>query len=100
MKIRKGDEVIILTGKDKGGRGEVLFIDPKKSMVLVSGINQVKKHKKPSADSPGQVVNFEKPLHISNVSLIENNRPARVGFKIEDGKKVRIFKKSGKRVDK
>jgi large subunit ribosomal protein L24 len=100
MKIRRGDEVVILAGKDRGKIGEILSIDLEKNKVLVSGVNQVKKHKKPMAGSPGQIVSFEKPVHISNVSLIENNRPTRVGFKIEDDKKVRIFKKSGKKVDR
>lgn len=97
-KIKKGDTVVVLTGKDKGKTGEVLTVTPKQQKVLVAGVNVVKKHKKPTMNSQGQIVEMEKPVHISNVSLIENGKPARVGFKIEDGKKFRIFKKTGNKV--
>lgn len=100
IKIKNGDRVMILAGKDRGKAGEVLFVDAKNKKVLVSGVNQVKRHRKPTADSPGQIVDFEKPIHISNVSLVEDGKPAKVGFRIENGKKIRIFKKSGKGVDK
>lgn len=94
-KIRKGDKVIVLTGKCKGKEGEVLAVSPKNNKVLVSGINIVKKHKKPTANTPGQIIEIEKMIDISNVSLIENGKPSKIGFKIENGKKVRVFKKSG-----
>lgn len=97
-KIKKGDTVIVLTGKDKGKTGEVLSVNPKEQKVLVAGVNIVKKHRKPTANSQGQIVEMEKPVHVSNVSLTENGKPARVGFKVEDGKKVRIFKKTGNKV--
>lgn len=97
-KIKKGDTVMVLVGKDKGKTGEVLSFSPKENKVLVAGVNIVKKHKKPTMNSQGQIVEVEKPIHISNVSLIEDGKPARVGFKIEDGKKFRIFKKSGNKV--
>ncbi len=97
-KIKKGDTVIVLTGKDKGKTGEVLSVNHKEQKVLVAGVNIVKKHRKPTANSQGQIVEMEKPVHVSNVSLTENGKPARVGFKVEDGKKVRIFKKTGNKV--
>lgn len=97
-KIKKGDTVMVLVGKDKGKTGEVLSVSPKENKVLIAGVNIVKKHKKPTVNSQGQIVEVEKPIHISNVSLIEDGKPARVGFKIEDGKKFRIFKKSGNKV--
>lgn len=97
-KIKKGDTVMVLVGKDKGKTGEVLSVSPKENKVLIAGVNIVKKHKKPTINSQGQIVEVEKPIHISNVSLIEDGKPARVGFKIEDGKKFRIFKKSGNKV--
>lgn len=97
-KIKKGDTVMVLVGKYKGKTGEVLSVSPKENKVLIAGVNIVKKHKKPTMNSQGQIVEVEKPIHISNVSLIEDGKPARVGFKIEDGKKFRIFKKSGNKV--
>ncbi len=97
-KIKKGDKVIILTGKDKNKTGEVLSVSPKDNKVVVAGINIVKKHKKPTMNTPGQIISVEKPIDVSNVSLIENGKPAKVGFKIEDGKKIRIFKKTGNKV--
>lgn len=97
-KIKKGDKVIVLAGKDKGKTGEILSVDAKNNKVVVAGINMVKKHKKPTNSTPGQIVSVEKPMDVSNVSLMEDGKPARVGFKIEDGKKVRVFKKTGNKV--
>lgn len=97
-KIKKKDTVIVLAGKDKGKTGEVLTVLPKEERVIVAGINMAKKHKKPTANTPGQILNIEQPIHISNVSLVEDGKPAKVGFKVEDGKKVRIFKKTGNKV--
>ena len=97
-KIKKGDTVVILAGKDKGKTGEIITVMPKEEKVVVSGINMAKKHKKPTMNTPGQIISVEQPIHISNVSLIEDGKPAKVGFKIEDGKKVRFFKKSGNKV--
>ncbi len=97
-KIKKGDTVVVLTGKSKGKTGEVLSVSPKDERVIVAGVNVVKKHKKPTMNTPGQIVSVEKSIHVSNVSLVENGKPAKVGFKIEDGKKVRVFKKTGNKV--
>jgi large subunit ribosomal protein L24 len=102
-KIRKGDDVIVLTGKDKDKRGTVLrVIDDQR--VVVENINMVKKHQKPNPNrgEPGGIVDREAPLHISNVALYNpvTSKADRVGFKIlEDGRKVRVFKSNGEAVD-
>lgn len=105
MYIKKGDIVAILAGKDyKRGEvttGEVLKVLTEDNKVIVSGINVVKKHVKPNAQNPqGGIVEKEAPIHASNVALIDpvSKKPTRVGYKIEDGKKVRISKSSGKAV--
>ncbi|MDR2777484.1 MAG: 50S ribosomal protein L24 [Rickettsiales bacterium] len=98
-KIRKNDRVVVIAGRDKGKIGDVLLVIPRENRVLVSGVNVVKRHKKPTTESPGQVLSFEKPIHMSNVSLVDNGKAGRVGFQIEDGKKFRVFKRSKRRVD-
>ncbi|ATD31349.1 50S ribosomal protein L24 [Macrococcoides bohemicum] len=98
MHIKKGDKVIVITGKDKGKTGTVIEALPKKDRVVVEGVNIVKKHQKPTQMNPeGGIVEFEAAIHVSNVMLIDpkTNKPTRVGTKIEDGKKVRVAKKSG-----
>jgi large subunit ribosomal protein L24 len=95
-KIRKGDEVVIITGKDKGKRGTVLAIGEDK--VMVEGLNLVKKHVKPNPmkGTTGGVESKTMPLHISNVALVDaNGKPSRVGIKVEEGKKVRFLKTTG-----
>ena len=98
-RIRKGDLVEVIAGKDKGRRGKVLRVYPKKNRVLVQGINIVKKHmRQRSADMPGGIVEMEAPIHISNVMPVCSrcNRGVRVGFKIlEDGTKMRICRRCG-----
>lgn len=97
-KIKKGDEVIVIAGKDKGKKGSVLSVLPKESRVVVQGVNVAKRHQKPSAMSAGGIESKEASLHISNVSLIDpkDGKPTRAGFKTEkDGSKVRIAKRSG-----
>lgn len=99
MKIKKGDTVRVIAGKDKGKEGTVEKVFPSKERVIVKGVNIVKKHQKPTNANPnGGIVEVEAPIHVSNVMLIDpsNNEPTRVGFKIEDGKKVRVSKKTGK----
>jgi large subunit ribosomal protein L24 len=98
MKIKKGDQVIVLTGKDKGKKGEVLKAIPTENRVVVSGVNVVKKHNKPTQLSPGGIDSKELSIHISNVALIDPKKgtATRIGFKtLKDGKKVRVAKKSG-----
>ena len=101
-KIKKGDRVVVLTGKDKGRQGQVLQVMPKESRVLVGGINMVKRHTKPSQGDPnGGIKSKEASLHISNVAYIDpkSGAPTRVGFKIDGDKKVRVALKSGEVID-
>ena len=101
MFIKKGDKVVVITGKDKGKVGIVKEALPKKDRVVVEGVNIVKKHTKSSQDAPqGGRIEFEAPIHVSNVMLQdpETGKPTRVGFEVKDGKKVRISKKSGKEI--
>ncbi|MBR6412315.1 MAG: 50S ribosomal protein L24 [Alphaproteobacteria bacterium] len=97
MKIKKGDQVIVITGRDKGKTGEVIQAMPKESKVLVRGINLVKRHTKPTQENAGGIVSKEKPIHVSNVALIDpkSGKATRVGIKLDKGQKVRIAKKSG-----
>jgi large subunit ribosomal protein L24 len=102
MHVKKGDTVKVISGKDKGKQGVILEAYPKKNRVLVEGVNVMKKHAKPSQDNPqGGILNQEAPIHSSNVMPLDpkSGEPTRVGFKIEDGKKVRIAKKSGEALD-
>ncbi|MCR5535882.1 MAG: 50S ribosomal protein L24 [Succinivibrio sp.] len=98
-KIRKNDEVIVLTGKDKGKNGKVLQVFPSEHKVLVEGINKHQKHQKanPNLNQEGGIVAKEAPLDVSNVAIYnpDTKKADRVGFKIEDGKKVRFFKSNG-----
>ena len=102
-KIKKGDYVVVLTGADKGRKGEVLKVSPKEERVVVKGVRLVKRHVKPSqADPDGGIQQFEAPIHVSNVAHIDpkDDVPTRVGFKVlKDGKKVRVAKKSGEVID-
>lgn len=101
-KIRKGDRVIVLAGKDKGREGEVIRAMPKEGRVVVAGVNMVTRHQKPTqADPQGGLKRFEAPIHVSNVALKDpkTGKPARVGFAVRDGKKVRVLKGSGEVID-
>ena len=97
-KIKKGDSVVVLTGKDKGRKGTVTKVLPTEGRVVVQGVNMVQRHTRPSQTNPnGGIVNKEASLHISNVAIADpsSGKPTRVGFKIEGDKKVRVAKKSG-----
>ena len=101
-KIKKGDRVVVLTGKDKGRQGQVLQVLPKDNRVLVAGVNMVKRHTRPTQGDPqGGIKNKEATLHISNVAYIDpkSGEPTRVGFKVDGDKKVRVAKKSGEVID-
>jgi large subunit ribosomal protein L24 len=103
LKIRKGDRVIVLAGRDRGKTGEVLRVDPKDSRLLVQGVNMIKRHTKQKPGEPGGIVDKEAPIHISNVAHIDpkDNKPTRVGFKVvEGGRKVRFAKRSGEIIDR
>lgn len=102
MKIKKGDRVVVLTGKDKGARGEVLSVDPTEARVIVQGVNVVKKHKKPTQTSAGGIEQIEKSVHVSNVALVDPkaDKATRVGYSVlKDGKKVRVARASGETID-
>ena len=101
-KIKKGDRVVVLAGRDKGRQGEVLRVMPKEERVVVQGLNLVKRHTRPSqADPQGGIRNKEAPIHISNVAFVDpkSGEPTRVGFRMEGDKKVRYAKKSGEVID-
>ena len=98
MHVKKGDKVQIISGKDKGKQGVILEAYPSKNRVIVEGINVVKKHSKPTQVNPqGGIVEQEAAIHVSNVMPLDpkSNEPTRVGYKVENGKKIRIAKKSG-----
>ncbi|MGC2857078.1 50S ribosomal protein L24 [Novispirillum sp. DQ9] len=103
QKIRKGDTVVVLTGKDKGKSGQVLKALPQESRVVVQGINVVKRHQRATAMAQGGIIEKEASLDVSNVAHIDpkDGKPTRVGFKVlEDGRKVRVAKRSGEILDK
>ena len=100
MKIKKGDTVRVIAGKDKGKEGKVLAVDSKKARVTVEGVNMITKSMKPSvANQQGGIVNREAPFAISNVMVLVDGQPTRVGYRIEGDKKVRYAKKTGKAID-
>jgi large subunit ribosomal protein L24 len=101
MKIKKGDQVIVLTGKDKGKKGEVLQAMPTENRIIVQGVNVATQHKKPTQTSAGGIEKNEKSIHVSNVALADpkGGKATRVGYKVlKDGKKVRVARKSGETV--
>ena len=101
FKIKKGDEVIVLAGKDKGKKGKIVKLLPKINKAIVSDINKVKKHQKPGNNEPGGIIEKDMPLHISNVAFFDatSNKGTRIGYTInKSGKKVRVNKKSGKEI--
>jgi len=103
MHVKKGDKVVVISGKDKGKQGTILEAYPKQNRVLVEGINIVKKHSKPSQINPqGGIISKEAAIHVSNVMPLDpkSGKPTRVGYKIENGKKVRVAKISGESLDK
>lgn len=99
MKIKKGDNIIVLAGKDKGKTGVVAQAFPRTEQVIVEGVNVATRHQKNRrARSQGQIIEKSVPIHVSNVALVENKKPVRVGYVIENGTKTRISRKSGKTV--
>ncbi|HEX7217383.1 MAG TPA: 50S ribosomal protein L24 [Methylomirabilota bacterium] len=107
-KIRRDDEVVVISGKDRGKTGRVLRVDPKKSKVFVEGLNIVKRHQRPSqvpnaqrAETVGGVIEKEGPIHISNVMLIDpkDKKPTRVGVAREDGQRMRVTRRSNTKLD-
>jgi large subunit ribosomal protein L24 len=103
FKIKKGDRVVVTTGRDRGKQGEVLRVLRAEDRLLVQGINMVRRHQRPAAGHPGGIVDKEAPIHISNVAHIDpaGNQATRVGSKfLEDGRKVRFAKRSGEVIDR
>jgi large subunit ribosomal protein L24 len=104
-RIRQGDEVVVISGKDRGKRGKVLRAEPKNERVYVEGLNIIKRHQRPTQTASGQqaggVIEREGPIHVSNVMLIDpkDGKPTRVGIEIEDGRRLRVAKRSGARLD-
>jgi large subunit ribosomal protein L24 len=100
-KIRKGDKVIVLVGRDKGRTGEVIEVRPAENRALVRGVNMVKRHQRQTAQQEGGIISKELPVHLSNIAIADpkDGKPTRVGFKIEGDKKIRIAKRSGAEID-
>ena len=102
FRIKRGDRVVVLTGRDRGRQGEVLRVLRKEDRVIVQGVNVVKRHQRPSAAHPGGIIEKEAAIHISNVAHVDpaSGRPTRVGYRIlDDGRKVRFAKRSGEIID-
>jgi large subunit ribosomal protein L24 len=102
QKIRKGDKVVVLTGRDKGRQGEVLRVMPAEARALVRGVNVVKRHQRQTPKQEGGIIDKEAPIHLSNLALVDprTGKPTRVGFKmLEDGRKVRVARRSGEVID-
>ncbi len=101
-KIRKGDKVIVLTGRDKGRTGEVISVKPDEGRALVRGVNMVKRHQRQTPQQQGGIISKEASIHLSNIALADpkDGKPTRVGFKImNDGRKVRVARRSGVEID-
>ena len=102
FKLKKGDKVVVTTGRNKGRRGEIIRMIPSETRAIVSGINKVKRHTRPAAGNPGGIVEKEAPIHLSNLAIEDpkDGKPTRVGFRtLDDGRKVRFAKRSGEVID-
>ncbi|MDR0423518.1 MAG: 50S ribosomal protein L24 [Rickettsiales bacterium] len=97
-KIKKNDNVKIITGKDKGKTGKILKVLATENKVVVEGINLATIHKKPTGQTPGQIVKEERPISVSNVAYLEGDKPVKVGYQVIDGKKVRISRKTKNKI--
>lgn len=103
MKIKKGDTVIVIAGRDRGKKGEVLQVMPKADRLLVQGVNLVKRHQRPGPANPGGIMEKEATIHVSNVAHLDpaSDKPTRVGFKVVEGeRKVRVARRSGEVIDR
>ena len=103
LRIRRGDNVVVISGRDKGKTGEVLRVDRERNRVLVQGVNMMKRHQRPTQTSPGGINEFEAMIHASNIAIVDpkTDKPTRVGFKIlDDGRKVRVAVRSGEVIDR
>jgi large subunit ribosomal protein L24 len=96
MKLKKGDTVVVITGKDKGKQGQVMTVLPASNKVIVAGVNLASKHQKPRrANQQAGIIEKDMPMHASNVMLVHKGKPVRVGYQLRDGKKVRVAKVKG-----
>jgi large subunit ribosomal protein L24 len=103
LKIKKGDQVVVMAGRDKGKRGEVLRVMPKEDRLIVQGVNMVHRHTRPSPQHPGGIVDKEATIHVSNVAHVDpkTSEATRIGYKtLDDGRKVRFAKRSGEVIDR
>ncbi|CAN7257405.1 50S ribosomal protein L24 [Rhizobium lusitanum] len=99
-KIRKGDKVVVLAGKDKGRTGEVILMLPKEDRAVVRGVNVIKRHQRQTQTQEAGIISKEASLHLSNLAIVDKDgKPTRVGFQVVDGKKVRVAKTSGEVID-
>lgn len=100
-KIKKGDNVIVLAGRDKGKTGEVMRVMPKENRAIVQGVNTVQRHQRQTANQEGGIIAKSAPIHLSNIALVDpaGDKATRVGFEVRDGKKVRVAKRSGEVID-
>ena len=100
LKLKKGDEVIVLAGKDKGKKGKIIKMIPKKNKAIVSDINKVKKNQKPDNNQAGGIIEKEMPIHLSNLSFFDStsNKGVRIGYKFTNNKKLRFNKSTGKEI--
>jgi large subunit ribosomal protein L24 len=102
LRIKRGDTVVVISGKEKGKRGEVERVEPKKERVVVTGVNVRTRHARPSQQNQEGLFTFEAPIHVSNVMIVDpdSGEPTRIGYRFTDsGEKVRVSKKSGKDID-
>ena len=103
MKVKKGDRVRVLSGKERGKEGEVMFAFPENDTVIVEGVNLAKKHQRPQGEQmPGGIIDKDMPMHVSNVAVLspKDGKPTRIGYKIlDDGTKVRVCKRTGAELD-
>ncbi len=102
LKLKKGDKVVVLTGRDKGRTGEIVKALPRENRVIVQGINMIKRHTRPSQTQNGGIVEKEASIHVSNVAILDpkESKPTRIGFKtLDDGRKVRVARRSGEVID-
>jgi large subunit ribosomal protein L24 len=101
IRLKKGDTVVVLSGKYKGKTGKILTTHPAENKVTVEGINIIKKHQKPTRTAPGGIIELTKPIWVSKVAVVDpvSKKPTRIGYKLDkDGKKTRVYKKSGKEI--
>ena len=103
LRLKKGDDVIVIAGRDKGKTGEILRMVPKENRAVVQGVNVVKRHTRPSQSGPGGIIEREAPVHVSNLAYADpvSGKATRVGYRLlDDGRKVRVAKRSGEIIDK